>query len=403
MPKDTKYQRTAPKRRTRVKRRVARRKSLRQSGSASPAPAAFIADSIYSLKLKPKSGPEVFFSLNGKDLDIDDAETIFNDLWKAYMRLHYLVKGEKTDFNPLAAGLSMPTVLHLLITNIKTLIPAAFNFNIDRRDNGDYHFTIFKYCEGWGRWFHALNVGHAILVLAKKNKPLHDLFLSFLREFSQSIGIPLWDQGLMGNTLESMDDRILNLAEEFEPEELKMYQEDIDFYQSGVGAAYARRIRSAKRMKASQIRQQAMRYRSAVANPIANLIVQGCEILLSPYRLYDYYYMDECEQDGCYVELDCQVNIIWSRDDNLFYEHEGNLDAYANEGIQEPAMSIVISKDLKKFDPEEIKKKLAWPGELDKFFYRAYEITEKFKKDEPIDGNVDQKSRRPAAHCSLLC
>lgn len=400
MPKKTRSKRTAPAAGLGAKGGAARSSTIRQRGSSEEKDPAVIADSLFALTLKPKTGPEMMFGAEGHEFDPEAAGRMCNDLWDAYRRLAYLQTGEKTSFNPLRSGLSIATSLHMAINGFRQLIPEKYDINIDHegyRPNEKYHFTVYRYCEGWGRFYHTLPVGHALQVLAAKNPSLHDLFLSFIRVFSKSIGVPLWDDGMLGNTLESLDERIINMEGDSTPEELQGIRDDIHLYHEGLAAAYARKIRSTKILDPLDIKKRARRFKG----PIASLIVKGADLLLHPYRLWDYDYMDQYFDGGCYLELSNQANILWQAEDNLFYEHEEYIDAIANEGIQEPVAFFIVDRNTKKFDLEELDHKVKWPGQLSEYFAVSYDIIQKFNENERINGKAPHKSPRPSAHCRV--
>lgn len=398
MPKKAISKRPSLKPGAHISRRDPGQSIIRQSGECSSPPATVIGNSIFALTLQPKPGPLIFFARRGDDIELDEGERIFEDLWPAYMNFHYLVTGERTNMNPRKSGIDLPSCLHMALSGFKKLVPKGFEFNIDREHvGGNYYFTLYRDCEGWGDFWKQMEVGHALLVLAVKNKPLHDLFLSFLRLFSQSVGIDLWNEGSMGNSLEGLDERILNMDDT--PVDIPTIQEDIDLYRQGLPSVYARKIKSAERMSALEIKRRAQRFKS----PIANLIFQGCELLLSPNRLGNFSYYDIEVEDAYFLELDCQANIIWQDHDSLWYEHSLELECFANEGIQWPVFNVRIDKKLKKFDPDEMKRKASWPGELAGYMSRAFEITTKFKKNERINGKSSKKSSRPATYSRVRC
>ena len=76
--------------------------------------------------------------------------------------------------------------------------------------------------------------------------------------------------------------------------------------------------------------------------------------------------------------LDSQFAVLWDEDDSLAHEHSGCIDDYANEGIQEPVVSVKITSATKVIDFAAIDKKLDWLGRLDHFFERAYEYIRKY-------------------------
>jgi len=352
----------------------------------------------------------MLFGTEGHEFSQEKAEQMCNDLWDAYRRMAFLLTGEKTSFNPLKAGLSLPTCLHMAIDGFRRLIPKKYDFNIDHskhEPNETYHFTIYRYCPGWGsqraagvgQWLHILPIGNVLQVLAVKNRPLHDLFLCFIRLFSQSTGIPLWDGAMTGFCVEHLDERLINLEGDASPEEVQGIRNDIELYNRGIAAEYGKRILSAKRMEATELRNRARRFKSR----IANIIFEGAELLLSRHRLYDFYYMEEYFEDSCYLELDSQAVIIWQEEDNLHFELNEYVEAMANEGIQEPVAYFIIDKYLKQINMDDLEARTKWPGQLSAFLDRSYQEILKFNENERINGKAAHKSPRPSGHCRVRC
>ncbi|MES1249922.1 MAG: hypothetical protein ABUL46_04515, partial [Chitinophaga rupis] len=360
------------------------------------------ADSFYSLKLTPKTGPQVMFGAEGHEYNLASAERMCNDLWDAFMRLKYLRTGKNSSFNPLQAGLSIAASLDMAIQGFRSVVPKEYDFNIDHEKHGpteDYHFIVYRHCQGWEPFKHILPIGDVLRGLAVKNRPLHDLFLSFIRLFSQSIGIPLWDQVISGMGVDHLDERLINMESNSSPDEMQDIRDDIELYNKGMAASYGRKIRSAKRMKPVELMRRARRFKG----PIAGIIYQGSELLMSSCRLWDYYYLDEYFDDARYLELDAQVTILWREYDNLYFELEEYVEAVANEGIQEPIAYFHVDRHLKSFDLEELEAKIKWPAQLAKFIESAYQVIKKFNHNERVNGKAPHQSPRPSAHCRIRC
>jgi hypothetical protein len=399
MPKKTGHKGITSGPRKSLKGRAQGQQAIGAPQRPASAPAAVIADSFYSLKLPPRTGAHVFLAKEGSNVKMDQVERLTGNLWETFMQLHFLVKGERTKFNPLKAGLSVSTSLSMAINGISGLLPKSFGFNVDDKDE-TFSLTIYSSCDNWGAFWHILKVGHVLQVLAAKNKRLHNLFLSFLRQFSERIGISLWDEGMMGDSMESLDERLLNMPEEdYSPTDIESVKDDIRFYQEGPGREYARKIRYAKPMTPRNILKVARRFKG----PIAGIICQGCLLLDKASKIWEFIYDAEEYEDSYYLSLNDQVNIVWRDNDNLFYEHEGTLEALSNEGVQSPFVSQKIAGNVKKFSFDGLIERKEWLQDLSKFFISSYQVIQKFEKDEPINGHAAKKSPRPSAHCSVRC
>jgi hypothetical protein len=382
MPKNTIHKRTAPRPRKSASTRIERSQATCQRRTAATPTASVIADSVYKLRLAPKTGSQVLIGQEGEEFEGLLPEKLAADLWCSYRHFRFLVTGEKSSFDPLKAGMSPSTSLAMGLDGFRELLPRWMHYNIDK-DHGtnEYHFTAYVECPGWGMFWHQLPVGHALQVLRKKRPALHDLFLSFIRVFSATTGASLWNDGMMGNAIEALDERIYQVEGE-DPAAVESLREDIELYQNGLASKYAGYIRRAKKMSPADLLKRARRF----SHPVANVIYEGCQLLLMDNRISHFDYFDaEYYMDSYYLDLDSQANIIWQVEDNLWNEHAQYLEAIGNEGIQEPILAVRIDKYLRSFDEKEIKKKSTWPKELSAYFSRSYETMTKLQINEPLN------------------
>lgn len=376
MPAKTKHKRAASQTGRRIKKRATRQSAARRGRTESSPTAAVIADSIYTVRFKERSGPEVFCLL--EDVDIRDFEKMYHDLWKAWANLKYRLTGDRINFNAGSAGISIPVCLNYVLTEFRQMIPVEFKYNIEKDEKtGDYYFMIYRYCE-WYRCWHYIEVGQALVKLKKENRPLHDLFLSFLRLFNRHAA-DLWDIGLMGSSLDNLDDRVCQFEDEGEDDTVEKYNECISEYRNGSPSKYLPLIRNARAYKALDLKKRANRFKAGT--PIANLIYQGADLFLERIEIQDYLYLPGDEEDSFYLELESQVNIIWKEDDPLFNEHCEHMDALANEGTQEPVLSFRIDASTRKVDFADLNKKSHWPNKLSKFFEIATELINSYTNE----------------------
>lgn len=378
MPAKTKHKKSASRSGQRSKKRTARQPVTCRGGKEGSPAAAISRDTIYSIRFKERSGPEVFCAL--EKVDADDFEKMFQDLWKAWQNLKYRLTGDRSKFNAVSAGVSIPIYLNYILTEMRQLIPGEFEFNIELdTKTGEYYFMIYRFCE-WSRCWHYIEVGPALIKLKKENRSLHDLFLSFLRLFNRHAA-DLWDSGLMGSSLDNMDDRIIYHEDDgMDPQEIDEYRACLTDYRNGAPKDYCSLIRKAKAYKAAELKKRAKRFKAG--NPIANIIFHGAELFMEANQIQDYRYLPGDEEDNYFLDFESQINIIWKENDLLYDEHCEHIDAIANEGTQEPVLSIRIDAGIRKIDFAALNKKSHWPIKLSDFFERAQKLINSYTDEQ---------------------
>lgn len=365
-----------------AKKRSSKHNVIRQRGQGAEAAPEIIADSIFALTLPIKSGAEVYFTHGGHETDIEHKANIeiYNDLYTSFEQMCLLIKGEETrDTHKL--GLSLHVAFNHMLLQTKLMIPSGFEFNIEYDERckvaQKYYFVVYHYCE-WPRYWLQFEIGKVVKKLIR-NKPLHDLFLSFLKGLG-ACGINFWNEGYMGNTLESLDEHAyMQKQDNDDPEEYINYNTAIKTYDKGPAGKYRRLIKRAATINPGQMAIRARRFKKD--NEIANLIYQGCHILEAGCNLNNYRYMPDgsYEDYDYYLDLDSQCNIIWEWDDPLTSLHREYLDNDFNNGYsQEPAASLNIRADTKEIDFIRLTEQARWTALLANFFQRANELIDKY-------------------------
>jgi hypothetical protein len=339
-----------------------------------------IADSIFALTLSPKVGAEVFFKLGGSEpVTHKGNEAMYNDLYASFENLYMQMTGQETR-DTYKLGISLHVAFDHVIQQLKLLLPSGYEFNIEYDEHCQnvqkYYFVIYHECV-WQNWWHHLEVGKALLKLAKCNKPLHDLFLSFLKALGKC-GVCFWDEGFMTCTFDYMDGLYYDLKGSDEKEQAKQVAADIKTYTTGIASKYRKLIAKAPVLAVDDMQKRARRFKND--SEIANIIHQGCELIRPGYRIRDYEYLPISNEDCDYfLELDSQCNIIWDSSDSYTAEHMEMLDNTANNGyVQEPVCSIKIEADTKNIDLPAMAMAARWPIELVNFFSRASELIDTY-------------------------
>lgn len=374
MPAKNKNRRATQKHGARFEKRTAQQ-AIARAGRWEPKNFnAVIADSIHSVRLKEKSGTEIFFAYED-DIDKKYWSNVLAGVWDAYTTASFILRGEVIKETVL--DFKFEVAMFIALEKLKKLLPQGFDMNIDHdADEENWHVTFFKECE-WNYGWNYFEVGPALLKLSKENKRLHLLLLSFLKAMRKA-GVEFWCDGMIATDIEMMDDNIENIDFENDIQRLD-YQNNIDLYKKGDARKYMSYIKKAPDLSFDEMQKRAYKYKSP--SPIANAIYQGCEVFKTGYRIHDfgYYLPNESYLDNSFLELESQISIIW-KDDAMINDHRDTLDAIAQEGVQAPIVFQEIKKETKEIDFMKMRDKAAWPFQLYNYFNRADELIKKYVK-----------------------
>ena len=380
MPKENIRRKSAQKLRVNNARRKEGSPVIRRRGSHRAAEPAVIADSIHTLRLKPIPGPVVFFNGEKKDLAHDDVDAIGAAIFEAYRRLRWIYHKEKVTVSLLASDI--PLGIQVYLKAIREMLPKGCDVNI-QEDGGRFSLVIYAVGDieyGW----HCFEAGPTIQILEKKNPRLLQCFLHFLSAL-RGAGIGIWEDDIFGGYLFEFDDIEIDLEQEAEStgdyEEYEEFVKTKHQYKEGAPAKYAQIIRALgekKRTKipVKKIQQWANRFRNC--DEVANVIYQGCELLIEGNDLFEYKY-NYMDIEDYYLELDLQFCIPWKYNDTVTDRYEEYINNIANEGIQDPVASLQPTRKTPMEEIQQLKTLAAWPGQLGKFMWRANELLIKFK------------------------
>lgn len=383
MPTKAKYKRSTRESRKRAERRAPGPAPARRGGTK-PKDPEFIADSIYALKLKPKTGVDVYFNFRGfYAQEIRDADRFYKDICGAFCNLYKQVKGE--DFGDPTKRLNMTRAdaIWFMINCIKSnLLPSGYSFNFDFDElcakDSDYYITIYNECD-WSEHWNVFDIGPAVKKMQKENPALLKLFFSFLKKFAKTCGIDFWNEGFMGAELECMEEHLLEQDEYFEDKETAMAcREEYESYRNGEIASIRKQIAGARNLDAAQLASAAKRFKQ---NPITKIIQNGAEVIKPGYSIMQYRYISvsENERPYFYLDLESQLNIIWNFSDYLTQMQKDALDSAAAEGgFQYPLFSVKITSKTKDIDFLKYKEAVRWPTLLHNFFSDANDQLNKY-------------------------
>ncbi len=350
--------------------------------------AGVIGNSIFALKLSVIPGVIVEQAIKRKgrvswEKD-DDYEKMYYDLFGAYKNYCKLLGNDSIEFDPLKSGINLSQSCYMITNRIKELVPKAWKFNIDRHGDS-YCFTIFKDLDLSNYWHH-FNIEPVVKFLVKKNKELHDLFLSAIAVLA-AMDIQTWYSGNLYATDVLMDEyNIMDYIECRIDEESGVDEKMAEVnalrtnYSSGEVAAYQRLINNSF-IKPEVLKKITARLK--VRNPIKKWILQVADLAGQGYMLRDFIYEigEDQDNDGA-LRLEDQITILWSDKDFVFditSEYMDN-DA-ANFGTEYPVYHFSIDKRTKNAPFEKMYRAQNWISGITDLF-NSYQDVLKYIKYE---------------------
>lgn len=361
---------------------IAGQKTLRKQRAGTKAPVTFFADSLASLRVLPKTGPEVFYFQETIDNGEDFAEGTFmemiDDLWMVYKDLQKAIGFKEVENESDIKNEHPALALNYLFGCILKLLPEGFEFNIEYNDRNDHFITIYSECTYVNGW-NVIEIGKLVKKLKRYNEPLHDLFICFIASFANSLNVSLWWQGEYGHTLERMDERRYEFEEDMEEDMHAAWVKEINYYKKELPNDYKQLIKNTHIKSAKLILEQ-LETLKRVPVPIAEIIKEGCA-LMNGLKLDDFIYMPNQDEENCYLAYESQHGIIWDLESVATQEHQEYIDSEAGEGIQEPVFSIDIMKGFDQvIDTSKWIEAIKFPKQVALFFEKAQDsITKYFK------------------------
>lgn len=361
-----------------------RPRRTRSNGTAEKA-ARIIANSLFALTLKERPAIEIADKLSTKkqlhlDSD-DDFYKIYKDLLKILHHAIPLITGEKTKFDPLTEGFDIGFAMHYIIKCFENNIqPKGYDYSIDKDGNG-YYFTIYKECD-FKEYWHAFEIQPVVHYL-KKNKALHDLFISFIRSLMLYTDIQLWWQGTIAFADEWLEERIVYMEEEGEieePEDLEKAKSTLHSYKQGEAKKYQNLLTRAATFSPEQLLQKLQRFNAR--NKVVIWMKEACVFMQLPGNMSDFHYPEFIEDisDGEGLHFPDQASIIWAWDEYATMAGEWMDDVANNCGVIPPLLNFHITTETKSFDFAEFDKRSGWPHELTIIQTKYNALVESIKK-----------------------
>lgn len=401
MPKTSHQKRTALRSRSHIHRRKNKQKQGRQGSNGNhPQAPKVIANSFFALTLKAKPGLEISDKIvekphRGYHSATDDYEAMYKDLLQAYQNALKLVKGEQSPCDPLKDGFELSMALHYVTCAFKNnILPEGYRFNIDRTNEGEYFFTIFKEVDFPDYW-HAFELKQIVKKLWRDNQKLHDLFIVLIKSFMTSAGICGWWNGGMGYADWQLEERIANWDDSYgdfdegskeHKESMKAFASAVTTcksYENGDPAEYQSLISKAKPRSADSLLKSLDRF--SKRSPIVQWMIEVCEFMKLPGTIDDFTYPEMMEEhEG--LHFDEQATVIWDWEDEYTAEQMEGMEATV-QGCGEfpPILNMGIMPYSKKIDFDDLQKREAWPQKLSDLFKSMREvikmITQKKKKN----------------------
>lgn len=384
MPTQIKNKRIARRPGKGAAKREDQKGSRRKGGHGSQAPAPkVISNSIFALTLANKPGVEIVEKLDGKVrryFGDDNYRRMYGDLLECY-HLAMRKNGTPTAYDPLQSGIEIGMALYSVIHSFREhIVPKDCDLNIDDNELDGYYFTIYKTVD-FEEWWHAFEIKHIVKKL-KHNKPLHDLFLCYIKTFMSHTGIMGWWDGGMGYADFMLEERIENwefeYGDEFENEqELNNAKAALESYKTGEAYQYEQLIRKSRVLPLKKLQKAIEPYKRS---GIGKLMMEGCTFLEQPGTINDFIYSEFEMEQGEGLRVDQQAAVIWDWDDAYTDMQEECLDAEAQGcGVIAPILNFSFNKHLKSFDKENFEKRAGWPKALTDFFSKHQDYVNAIK------------------------
>lgn len=385
MPANVKTKKTAQRTRKRSHGRAHRPIPGHQERAIYPRHKTIVADSIHSLILEPKPGADVWFSLNGDGVEC--ADDMYRDLLACLKNALQLTgkreKGERF-FDPLNTGLSMGMSIDYVTRTFKNeIVPFGFDFNIDYDSDTGWYFSIYKELDSANEWC-TISIRRVVDKLQAENKPLHDLFVSFLATFAAKINIPTWFDTIGEIIMDHLPEKIEELHEYDDHEQIFELTQTIDLYKKGMPSQYGNIFKTRKYRRSTGAILKKLPTVAGSHKELAEVIREGCRLISLPYTLDDFEYGDS---DNSGLRFMDQYLILWDESDNFSFEIGEYINAYAMEGVFPPIVRVPVTGTAKELDLKWLVNADTFPVELNNFFLQMNEC---FKKYEPNN----RRSRR---------
>ena len=348
-----------------------KRPGRKAGGGTAPADPRIIANTVFALTLKAKGGAEVFYKSNARFDNEDESKPsrIYDDLLASLNNaLRLLGKEPMYDVKPLLGiGVATDTLLRRFEKEVK---PFGFDYNIDHKEETGFHFTIFKEIDAYA-CLNVFEIKRTVLSLARRNQPLHDLFIIFLKSLQETCDLYFWfdDEYPLDSLEQYIDERGEIDDDPDADEDINRISSCVDDYKNGDPAKYKKLILKSKGMAPDDILQQLAKIKSR--HPAVNVIKEGCKLLASGYKMNDFCYESISYDEyngGIGLRFYNQSVIAWVVGDDYFHEHEQFVDCDAQEGVLMPTISFQISPKTKKLNFDWLRNGEGWPLQMSEYF-----------------------------------
>ncbi len=393
MPQATKQRRSSRTVRESINARGIKARPRCQGGSRTTAQAPrIIANSLFALTLKPIPG--VAFDLKkplskNRFHSEDDYEQMYHDLLKCVQHALKL-QGVETKADPYAAGIDLSASL-VFVTSLfeHEILPGKLHgeyqwlYNIDKDDHG-YYFTIYKYCEMQQYW-HAFEIKHVVKYLYTRNKPVHDIFIRFLKTFMAYTDIKAWYNGALGYADYWFDEEIefwWDNHDKTDKDDISAYKEALKtraVYATGEAKRYQLLLEKTTAENPAKLIDELLKF--SKKNKLVNWMIEACAFMQKRHAYINgFIYEEDDAQEG--LKFDQQVGIIWDWDDEYTHAQSEAMDSDANSvGICSPCFFYHITPHTERFDKQELHEAIKIPLQIDKLFDHYYDAVNPLNKD----------------------
>ena len=333
---------------------------------------AIIADSLSTVRLKPRGGAEVFLM----DEENTSVEKIYNDIKASYVRIVEILKVEGIYFKALEQ-MTIRVKLDWVIMKFRSLLPHGLDFEIKQKDYKDWCFVVFKELDQ-KQDYDVIFVENVLGYLNKNNKSLHNLFVEFLKILANKANINGWwdsyaDQWMEQEIMDNEDN------EDVDTDYYNLLKKQLDLYRKKAPSKYEKKIKRSKYMNPLVLAGKLKRIKEE--KKLVDILIEGCQLLNEPYDVTDFGYAGDERMNDAGLHWEDQAAIMWTASDAFFDMHEEFLNTEAQEGLFPPTIHKVVDKNMQESDFNWLRNGEDWPVKLSNLFYDLNEILRSYERN----------------------
>ncbi|CAB4126439.1 hypothetical protein UFOVP74_8 [uncultured Caudovirales phage] len=355
------------------KRRRAQQNAVCKRRNSRTTAGAIFADSLFTLKLWPKSGVDVLLHsdmLKAGDDNIGrhDYVKIYNDLLQCYRAAAKAVDGIDVHLNMLDSGLSISTAFMQVLEGIKQYVPEDCQFNIVKEDE-QYFFRVYHECSEMSEC-HTIQIAPTVERLLKNKSPFYWPFIQFIA-LLRKLDISCWyDEYDM--VREWLDDDMTNLMEEgdLDNDRLTEVQYVLNKYTNHDALPVRTEFAISRAYHTSATCESVLAdvLRIKGHSKTKKLLIYGLGWLKEQQMNIGQFAIYNPDEDRYGLRLEYQFGVMWDYKDMWYDCYEEWINTEAGEGVLPPIAYFDITSTTEIIDYKTFTESWNWPTQLETFF-----------------------------------